>query len=101
MTPDRDRPWHKTACIICALNCGVEVQTDGRRITKIRGDDDHPVSKGYVCEKSQRLPVVGHNVVVQCKGFRCLAYRTKEGKWIDALHEKELPEVISWYDPAL
>jgi len=55
MTADRDQPWHKTACIICALNCGVEVQTDGRRITKIRGDDAHPVSKGYVCEKSQRL----------------------------------------------
>jgi anaerobic selenocysteine-containing dehydrogenase len=47
--------WQKTACIICALNCGLEVQTEGRRITKIRGDDDHPVSKGYVCEKSQRL----------------------------------------------
>jgi len=55
MTADRDQPWHKTACIICALNCGLEVQTDGRRITKIRGDDAHPVSKGYVCEKSQRL----------------------------------------------
>jgi anaerobic selenocysteine-containing dehydrogenase len=47
--------WKKTACIICALNCGVEVQAQGRRITKIRGDDDHPVSRGYVCEKSQRL----------------------------------------------
>jgi anaerobic selenocysteine-containing dehydrogenase len=55
MTADRDQPWQKTACIICALNCGLEVQTDGRRITKIRGDDAHPVSKGYVCEKSQRL----------------------------------------------
>ena len=49
--------WHKTACIICALNCGLEVQTDGtdRRITKIRGDKEHPISQGYVCEKSQRL----------------------------------------------
>jgi anaerobic selenocysteine-containing dehydrogenase len=55
MTAGTDAPWHKTACIICALNCGLEVQTDGRRITKIRGDDAHPVSKGYVCEKSQRL----------------------------------------------
>ena len=55
MTTGREQPWHKTACIICALNCGVEVQTDGRRITKVRGDDDHPISKGYVCEKSQRL----------------------------------------------
>jgi anaerobic selenocysteine-containing dehydrogenase len=52
-------PWQKTACIICALNCGLEVQTaiaDGRpRITKIRGDKAHPVSQGYVCEKSQRM----------------------------------------------
>jgi anaerobic selenocysteine-containing dehydrogenase len=55
MATGPDQPWEKTACIICALNCGLEVQTDGRRIIKVRGDDDHPVSKGYVCEKSQRL----------------------------------------------
>lgn len=55
MTIGLDQSWHKTACIICALNCGLEVQTAGRRITKIRGDDAHPVSRGYVCEKSQRL----------------------------------------------
>ncbi|HSW32910.1 MAG TPA: molybdopterin-dependent oxidoreductase [Steroidobacteraceae bacterium] len=55
-TPDSDG-WHKTACIICALNCGLEVQTDDkdRRITKIRGDKAHPISRGYVCEKSQRM----------------------------------------------
>ena len=49
--------WQKTACILCSLNCGLEVQTDPdtRRITKIRGDDDHPGSHGYVCEKSQRM----------------------------------------------
>lgn len=51
-------PWQKTACILCSLNCGLEVQTggdDGRQIIKIRGDDDHPASQGYVCEKSQRM----------------------------------------------
>ncbi|MEC7121249.1 MAG: molybdopterin-dependent oxidoreductase [Pseudomonadota bacterium] len=50
--------WQKTACILCSINCGLEVQTggsDGRQILKIRGDDDHPLSKGYLCEKSQRL----------------------------------------------
>ncbi len=50
--------WQKTACIICALNCGLEVQTGGqggRHIVKTRGDKAHPVSKGYVCEKSQRM----------------------------------------------
>ncbi len=47
--------WRKTACIICALNCGLEVQTAGRRIVRIRGDKAHPTSQGYVCEKSQRM----------------------------------------------
>lgn len=50
--------WQKTACILCSINCGLEVQTGGeagRHITRIRGDDEHPASKGYVCEKSQRM----------------------------------------------
>jgi anaerobic selenocysteine-containing dehydrogenase len=47
--------WKKTACIICSLNCGLEVQTEGSRIVKARGDKDHPTSRGYVCEKSQRM----------------------------------------------
>lgn len=50
--------WKKTACILCSVNCGIEVQTGGenhRHIVKTRGDDAHPASQGYVCEKSQRL----------------------------------------------
>jgi anaerobic selenocysteine-containing dehydrogenase len=53
-----DTRTKKTACMLCSLNCGVEVQTggpDGRRILKVHGDDAHPSSKGYVCEKAQRL----------------------------------------------
>ncbi|RPJ84951.1 MAG: hypothetical protein EHM13_02590, partial [Acidobacteria bacterium] len=30
--------WQPTACILCSENCGIEVQTDGRRIARIRGD---------------------------------------------------------------
>jgi anaerobic selenocysteine-containing dehydrogenase len=47
--------WKKTACIICALNCGLEIKTEGGRITKIKGDKAHPISQGYICEKSQRM----------------------------------------------
>ena len=55
MTATESTAWKKTACIICALNCGLEVQTEGRRIVRIRGDRAHPTSQGYVCEKSQRM----------------------------------------------
>lgn len=47
--------WRATACILCSRNCGVEVQTDAGRITKIRGDERHPVSTGYLCQKAARL----------------------------------------------
>lgn len=54
-TSPTDAPWRKTACILCSINCGLEVQTEGLQIVKIRGDDAHPASQGYVCEKSQRM----------------------------------------------
>ncbi len=47
--------WHKTACILCSVNCGIEVRLDGRRIERVRGDKAHPTSQGYTCEKALRL----------------------------------------------
>lgn len=47
--------WHKTACILCSQNCGIEVEVEGRRLVKIHGDKAHPASQGYACEKAQRL----------------------------------------------
>src|SRR5579862_9819160 len=44
-----------TACILCSQNCGIEVDLDGRHLTRIRGDKQHPASRGYACEKAQRL----------------------------------------------
>ncbi len=45
----------QTACILCSRNCGLRVETEGARITGVRGDEAHPVSKGYVCQKAARL----------------------------------------------
>ena len=47
--------WHKTACVLCSLNCGVEVRLDGREITRVRGNKSHVSSKGYTCEKALRI----------------------------------------------
>ncbi len=47
--------WQQTACILCSLNCGIEVQVHGRRLAAIRGDRQSPRSHGYACEKAQRL----------------------------------------------
>ena len=47
--------WHQTACILCSINCGIEVKLDGRRFARVRGDKAHPASRGYTCEKALRL----------------------------------------------
>src|SRR2546428_12297959 len=50
--------WQQTACILCYINCGIEVRLggdDGRRFERIRGDKAHPASEGYTCEKALRL----------------------------------------------
>jgi anaerobic selenocysteine-containing dehydrogenase len=47
--------WHRTSCILCSLNCGIEVTLDGRRIMRVRGNRDHVASQGYACEKAQRI----------------------------------------------
>lgn len=50
--------WHRSACILCESNCGIEIKIggeDGRTFERIRGDKAHPGSKGYTCEKALRL----------------------------------------------
>jgi len=50
--------WKQTACILCECNCGVEVQLggdNGRHIVRTRGDEAHPASRGYLCQKASRL----------------------------------------------
>ena len=51
-------PWQPSACILCECNCGIEVELGGdagRHIVRVRGDDAHPASKGYACEKASRI----------------------------------------------
>lgn len=45
----------KTACILCSRNCGLAVEISDNNFSRIRGDDDHPISKGYICQKAARL----------------------------------------------
>jgi anaerobic selenocysteine-containing dehydrogenase len=56
MTAD-NAEWKSTACVLCSLNCGVKVQLteDGRSIARTRGDEAHPGSRGYLCNKASRL----------------------------------------------
>ena len=47
--------WQSTACILCSINCGIDVQVEEGRLAGIRGDRNHPGSRGYLCQKATRL----------------------------------------------
>ncbi len=44
-----------TACILCSRNCGLKVEIEDGQFKKIRGDERHPISQGYICQKAARL----------------------------------------------
>ncbi len=47
--------WHKSVCVLCSANCGIEVRLDGRKFVRVRGNKAHVSSAGYTCEKALRL----------------------------------------------
>jgi anaerobic selenocysteine-containing dehydrogenase len=47
--------WHKTGCVLCAQNCGLEILVDNNRMVKVRPDKDNPRSQGYACRKGLNI----------------------------------------------
>lgn len=49
--------WKSTACNLCYANCGIQTRLDetGRVIEKVKGDKQHPVSRGYTCNKAASI----------------------------------------------
>jgi anaerobic selenocysteine-containing dehydrogenase len=79
--------WQPTACVLCACNCGIEVQVSGNAITRVKGDRAHPASKGYACEKAQRLPYYQSNPRILSPLRRTPAGDYEEVDWDTAISE--------------
>jgi anaerobic selenocysteine-containing dehydrogenase len=46
---------HFRSCSLCEAMCGIVVETDGHRVTSIRGDADDTFSRGHICPKAVAL----------------------------------------------
>lgn len=61
---DQQANIHSSACNLCFVNCGIKVELggeDGRQFISVRGDDDHPTSRGYICNKAARIDFYQNN----------------------------------------
>jgi anaerobic selenocysteine-containing dehydrogenase len=46
---------------LCEATCGLVVETDGPKVTSVRGDDLDTFSKGYICPKGTALADLHHD----------------------------------------
>jgi len=46
---------HYRTCTLCEAMCGIAIETAGAGIVSIKGDDNDPFSKGYICPKAVAL----------------------------------------------
>jgi len=83
-----DGVWHSTACTVCATNCGLQVQVEGHRITKVRGDKSNPFSRGYTCSKGLTIAkLVDHEQRVTTPLKRMLDGSYAAIPWAQAISE--------------
>ncbi|MFO0612745.1 MAG: molybdopterin-dependent oxidoreductase [Polyangiaceae bacterium] len=48
-------PTHHRTCNLCEALCGLTIETDGGRVTGIRGDAEDPFSRGHICPKGPAM----------------------------------------------
>ena len=53
-----DIEWVKSVCRFCGTGCGVSLGVKDKRLVALRGDAQHPTTKGLVCAKALFLPKI-------------------------------------------
>ena len=46
---------HKRTCHLCEANCGIVIETEGRKVLSIKGNPDNALSEGYICPKATAI----------------------------------------------
>jgi anaerobic selenocysteine-containing dehydrogenase len=93
--------WHKTGCVLCAQNCGLEVLVEDNRITKVKGDKDNPRSQGYVCRKGVNIAFHQHHKDRLTHPLKKVGSSFERISWDQAIGEiaEKLRSVVDTYGP--
>ena len=81
---------HKTFCKICNAYCGLEVDVEDEQIIKIRGDKDHPMSKGFTCAKGRQW---GHQYHSKERILHALSRSSRDQDFSVVDNEQALDEI--------
>ncbi len=93
--------WHKTGCVLCAQNCGLDVEVEDNRIIRVKGDKTNAKSEGYLCRKGMNIACHQHNA----DRLKYPLKMTKDGftriSWDQAIEEiaSKLRDILGRYGP--
>lgn len=88
-------------CPLCEATCGLRLEVEDGRVTRIRGDEDDPFSRGFICPKGSTLAALHDDPdrlrapLVRRRG------KHVETSWQEAFAEIErrLGEVVTAHGP--
>lgn len=92
---------HKTGCVLCAQNCGLEIEVENNRIVKVRGDQSNAKSEGYVCRKGMNVARHQHNADRLKYPLKKVGDEFERISWDQAIDEiaAKLKSIIGQYGP--
>ncbi len=92
---------HKTSCVLCAQNCGLEVEVENNRIVKVKGDKENLRSQGYVCRKGMNVAYHQHHADRLKYPLKRVGDRFERISWDQAIGEiaVKLKGIVDQYGP--
>ena len=95
------KQWHKTACVLCAQNCGLEVLVEDNRMVKVRPDRDNPRSQGYACRKGLKVAFHQHHAQRLSYPLKRVNNSFEQISWDQAIDEiaEKLRSIVDEHGP--
>ncbi len=93
--------WHKTGCVLCAQNCGLEIEVENNRIVRVKGDKSNVKSQGYVCRKGVNIAYHQHNADRLKYPLKKVGDKFERISWDQAIDEiaTKLKSIVDQYGP--
>ena len=93
---DAPTTLHYRSCPLCEACCGLEITRKGDQVVRIRGDQNDPYSKGFICPKGSTLKQL-HDDPDRLTSPKI---RTEDG-WVDATWDEAFAEIERRLNPVL
>ena len=92
---------HRTGCVLCGQNCGLEVEVENNRIVKVRPDKGNVRSEGYTCRKGMNIAYHEHHADRLKHPLKRIGDHFERISWDQAITEiaEKIRSIVSTHGP--